>query len=440
MLIWDGNFPGSSAFVDRLFIVHVFIVPVIIMGLIGLHLAIIMRQKHSQFPGPGRTERNVVGTPLWPAYTFRALGMLLATAAVLFLLGGLVQINPVWQYGPYETWLGTNGAQPDWYMGWLIGALRLMPGFDFTIGDATIAGNPFFGGILFPGVVFTVLYMWPAIERRITKDKRRHDLLDRPRDKPWRTAFGAAFFTWIFTIFVAGAADRILVDVGFPYEGQVIFFRILALVLPVVVFIAVYFVCRELKRSEARPLRHWYGTVVRRRRRRQLRGDTGRDRPRGRQRQRERPVADGGREGRVGLGGGGQQPELGEELDLIEVHGVPHDAAVRGGEHVRERQRERVAARRRLALRCAHRRGEGARQRALDGDAVPLLDRRHDLQAGVGRRALDALGELAPGRQRGVGLVGREALARGGEVGCVEARVEAVDQVAPRAHSGCRPA
>ena len=50
----------------------------------------------------------MVSTPLWPAYAYRALGMLLATAAVLFLLGGLVQINPVWQYGPYETWLGTT--------------------------------------------------------------------------------------------------------------------------------------------------------------------------------------------------------------------------------------------------------------------------------------------------------------------------------------------
>ena len=264
VFIWDGNFPGSSAFIDRLFIVHVFIVPIVIMVLIGIHLSVIMRQKHSQYPGAGRTEKNVVGTPLWPAYALRATGMLLGTAAILFLLGGLVQINPVWQYGPYEPWLGTNGAQPDWYMGWLIGALRLMPGFDFTIGKATVAPNPFFGGLLFPLIVFTILYGWPSIERRITKDKGRHDLLDRPRDKPWRTAFGAGFFTWIFTIFVAGAADRILVDVGFPYEGQVIFFRIAAIALPIIVFLATFKICKELKASDARPLRRWYGTVVRR--------------------------------------------------------------------------------------------------------------------------------------------------------------------------------
>jgi ubiquinol-cytochrome c reductase cytochrome b subunit len=264
VLIWDGNFPGTSAFIDRLYIVHVLIVPITIAALVTIHLAIIMRQKHSQFPGKGRTERNVIGTPLWPAYTLRAIGMMLATAGLLFMLGGLIQINPIWQYGPYEPYLATNGAQPDWYMGWLIGALRLMPGFDVTIGDATVIPNPFFGGVLFPTVVFTVLYLWPAVERRITRDYRRHDLLDRPRDNPWRTALGAGFFTWIFTIFVAGAADRILVNVGFPYEGQVIFFRIAALVLPFLVFLVTLRICKELKASEARPLRRWSGTVVRR--------------------------------------------------------------------------------------------------------------------------------------------------------------------------------
>jgi ubiquinol-cytochrome c reductase cytochrome b subunit len=264
VLIWDGNFPGGADFIGRVFIAHVLILPVVIAVLVSVHLAIIMRQKHSQFPGPGRTERNVIGTPLWPAYSLRALGMMLATAAVLFLLGGLIQINPIWQYGPYEPDLGTNGAQPDWYMGWLIGALRLMPGFDVTIGDATIAGNPFFGGVLFPTVVFGVLYAWPVVERRLTGDHARHDLLDRPRDAPWRTALGAGFFTWIFVIFVAGAADRLLVDLGFPYEGQVWFFRILALVGPFLVFVFTLRICRELKASEMRPLRRWEGTVVRR--------------------------------------------------------------------------------------------------------------------------------------------------------------------------------
>jgi ubiquinol-cytochrome c reductase cytochrome b subunit len=262
LLLWDGPFPGSTAFIDRLFIAHVFILPAILATLIGLHLAIVVRQRHSQFPGPGRAEDNVVGTTLWPAYLLRALGLMAATFAVLFLLGGLVQINPIWQYGPYETYLGTNGAQPDWYMGWLIGALRLMPGFDLTFDHKTIAPNPFFGGILFPLVVFGVLYAWPAVERRLTGDHARHDLLQRPRDAPARTALGAAFFSWILTIFMAGAADRLLVGIGFPYAGQVWFFRVLALVLPVLVFKFTLRLCRELAASEGTPLREWVGTVV----------------------------------------------------------------------------------------------------------------------------------------------------------------------------------
>ena len=107
-------------------IVHVLIVPALIGALIAMHLAIVVRQ-HRSSAGRGRTERNVVGTPLWPAYALRSVGLLLAVAARAVLLGGLVQINPIWQWGPYEPCLATNGAQPDWYLGWLIGALRLMP-------------------------------------------------------------------------------------------------------------------------------------------------------------------------------------------------------------------------------------------------------------------------------------------------------------------------
>jgi len=263
-LIWGGQFPGSPAFEPRLFIAHVFILPAIIGLLIAVHLAIIMRQHHAQFPGPGRTEKNVVGTPMWPAYALRSLGLFAAVAAVLVLLGGLVQINPIWQWGAFDPWQGTNGAQPDWYLGWLLGALRLMPGVEPQLFGKTILPNPFFGGLVFPTFVFAALYSWPWLERKITRDARRHDLLDRPRDNPWRTALGAAFFTWVATIFVAGSADRILVRVGFPYPSQIWFFRIFALLAPIVVFILTRRICRELLASESHPLRGWSGTVVRR--------------------------------------------------------------------------------------------------------------------------------------------------------------------------------
>lgn len=263
-LIWGGQFPGSASFEPRLYIAHVFLLPAALALLITVHLGIIMRQKHSQFRGPGHRESNVVGTPMWPGYALRATGLLFAVAGVLVLLGGLVQINPVWQYGPFQTWIGTNGAQPDWYLGWLIGALRLMQPLEIHVLGYTLFPNPFFGGILFPGIVFTVLYAWPALERRVTGDHARHDLIDRPRDNPVRTAIGAAFFSWVATIFVAGSADRILVSVGIPYVTQLWSFRVAAVLVPAVAFFVTRNICRELRRCETHPLREWSGTVLRR--------------------------------------------------------------------------------------------------------------------------------------------------------------------------------
>ncbi len=264
-LIWDGRFPGSEAFWPRLFIAHVFVIPLILAGLIAAHLAIIMRQHHAQFPGPGRRERNTVGTPMWPGYALRSLGWFAMVAGVIVLLGGLVQINPIYQWGPYEIWRSTNGAQPDWFLGWLIGGLRLMPPLEPRFAGHTWIPNPFWGGALFPLFCFGLLYAWPWIEQRfITKDWRRHDLLDRPRDNPRRTAIGAAFFAWVFLVFLAGSSDRMLVSIGFSYEGQIWFWRFASWILPVIIGWITYRVCRELRDSGSHPLRGWSGRVIRR--------------------------------------------------------------------------------------------------------------------------------------------------------------------------------
>jgi ubiquinol-cytochrome c reductase cytochrome b subunit len=252
-LVWDGRFPGSDAFLSRLYIAHVLIFPVLIASLMALHLALIAIPKHTQFRGRGRSERNVVGTPLWPGYALRSLGLFFCVAAVLFALGGLVQINPIWQWGPYEPYLGTNGAQPDWYLGWLIGALRLMPHFDLVIGGYTLIPNPFWGGVLFPAVVFGFLYGWPAIERRLERDQGQHNLLDRPRDNPRRTAIGAAVFAWVATIFFAGAADRAFVQFGVPYEGQLWGYRAASILVPVAVYFLTHRICERLREGDGHP-------------------------------------------------------------------------------------------------------------------------------------------------------------------------------------------
>ncbi len=245
-LVWGGPFPGGPEISSRLYVGHVFLIPAVIAVLVGAHLATIVRTHHSQFPGPLRSEDNVVGIPAWPGYALRSIGLMLAVVAVLLLLGGLVQINQIWEWGPYEPWRGTNGAQPDWYLGWLIGALRLMPPLEITIAGRTLVPNPFFGGVLFPTAVFTFLLAWPWLEQRRSGSVRR-DLLDRPRDDPRRTATGAAVFTFVFLVFLAGAADRLFLSAGVPYQTQIWMLRIGVLVLPPVVYLVTRRACRELR-------------------------------------------------------------------------------------------------------------------------------------------------------------------------------------------------
>jgi quinol---cytochrome-c reductase cytochrome b subunit len=249
-LIWGGPFPGTQAFWSRMYIAHVFIMPALIATLIAVHLFLVSSLHHTQFRGPRRTEKRLVGVPAFPGQVPRSLGLMFAVFAALFLLGGLVQINPIWLWGPYHVADGTNGAQPDWYLGWLIGALRLMPGFDVTIAGRTVIPNPFWGGILFPTVVFGLLFLWPTLDRWLSADRRRHNLLDRPRDAPWRTGFATAFLTWVFLIFVAGSADRAYVMVGWSYQTQIELYRVLVFVAPVVAFWLARRICIELVRNE----------------------------------------------------------------------------------------------------------------------------------------------------------------------------------------------
>jgi ubiquinol-cytochrome c reductase cytochrome b subunit len=251
LAIFGAPFPGKPEFWSRMFITHVLLIPALLAVLIGVHLALVAARHHTQFKqSPRHTERRVVGLPTFPAQTPRALAHRLFTAAVLFLVGGLVQINPIWQWGPYEPWLATNGAQPDWYLGWLIGALRLMPSFDLTVGHFTLVPNPFWGGVAFPLVVLAVLATFPWVERRLTGDRRVHNLADRPRHAPNRTAFGVAFLSWVFLIFVFGAADRIFVLWGLSYDTQLLMFRIGIWVVPLILFFVVRRVCRELRASD----------------------------------------------------------------------------------------------------------------------------------------------------------------------------------------------
>jgi ubiquinol-cytochrome c reductase cytochrome b subunit len=249
-LVFGGEFPAPDI-LSRLLILHVYLVPLLMAGLLAAHLAIVWRQKHTQFPGPGRTETNVVGSILWPTYTARSIGLLFALGALILAMGGLLQINPIWLYGPFIPEAVSSPAQPDWYVGWLEGALRIFPAWEVDLFGFRIP-NPFFPGVLLPTITFALLYAWPFLEARFTGDRAEHHLLDRPRDRPVRTAIGVGGLSLYAVLLLAGSNDILARFLGVPVTGITAVLRALVFALPLVTALIAHRVMRALRDTEAR--------------------------------------------------------------------------------------------------------------------------------------------------------------------------------------------
>jgi ubiquinol-cytochrome c reductase cytochrome b subunit len=264
-LIFGGEFP-NDVIIGRLFVTHIMIIPAAIAVLLSIHLAIVWRQKHTQFPGAGRLESNVVGSKLWPTYAMKSVALFFAVAALLAVLGGLVQINPVWLYGPFRADQVTSPAQPDWYLGWVEGALRIFPAWETRAFGFEIP-NPFFPAVLLPGLTFLLLYAWPFIEARVTGDHEPHHLLDRARDHPARTALGVATLSFYLVLFLAAGNDLIARWMDLPVLSVTWFFRAAVLILPPLSGWVTYRLMRGLKLSGVDSFRHMPLSAVRRARR-----------------------------------------------------------------------------------------------------------------------------------------------------------------------------
>ncbi len=261
-LLFGGEFP-SPDLISRFFVFHIFLIPAVLFALVGVHLAILVLQKHTQFPGPGRTERNVVGKRFWPEQTFASVSLLLLVSAVCAGLGGLAQINPVWQYGPYNPANVSSPAQPDWYLAWADGLLRLGGPWSFQIFGYTVS-ELFWPAILFPGLAFTVIFLWPWIERRFTRDRFEHHLLDRPRDAPARSATGVAGLLLFFIPFLEGGNDIIAVLLHVPVETITRILQYSFFIAPVVAWLVTFWVCRSLRATHLHPAAATAGMRLRR--------------------------------------------------------------------------------------------------------------------------------------------------------------------------------
>ena len=251
-LFFGGEFPGADI-IGRLYVIHILIIPVLIGLLVATHLAILVRHKHTQFRGPGRKENNVVGERLWPTYAAKALGLLFLTASLLCLLGGLFQINPIWVFGPFNPAQVSAASQPDWYMGWLDGALRIMPGWETRLFGFELP-NPFFPGALLGGATFALLYAWPFLEARVTRDHDEHHLLDRPRQRPVRTALGVATLSFYSVCFLGAASDVVASTFHVSVNRVLITLRLGVFLVPIIAAWATYRLCRELSDRDGLPV------------------------------------------------------------------------------------------------------------------------------------------------------------------------------------------
>lgn len=206
-LLFGGHFPGHDI-VPRLFVLHIMLLPAILIVMIGLHMVLMVVNKHTQFAGPGRTNDNVVGVPVMPMFAAKAGSFFFIVFGVIALISATFTINPIWNYGPYDPSPVSAGTQPDWYIGFADGALRLAPGLESEILGLTLSWN-----ILLPMAVlglFIVLVMfYPFIEAWITGDKREHHIAERPRNNPTRTAIGAAG-VWFYAIMWAAASSDLI--------------------------------------------------------------------------------------------------------------------------------------------------------------------------------------------------------------------------------------
>ena len=252
---FGGAFPGE-AFIPRIYTVHVLLLPAIFLALITVHLMLVWYQKHTQFPGPGRTEKNVVGYPLMPVYMAKAGGFFFIVFGVTAFLGAVASINPIWLYGPYTPGQISAGSQPDWYMGWLDGLVRMAPPLESYIFGYTISWNILIPGLIVPGIMFTLLALYPFIESWATGDKREHHLLDRPRNNPNRTAIGAMALTFTLVSLINGGNDIIATTFDLTINQMMWFSRIGVLVLPPIAFVVTKRLCLSLQRADRELVLH----------------------------------------------------------------------------------------------------------------------------------------------------------------------------------------
>ncbi|MEV6590039.1 ubiquinol-cytochrome c reductase cytochrome b subunit [Streptomyces acidicola] len=250
MFAFGGQFPGEEI-VPRLYSLHILLLPGALIALVTVHLILVVHLKHTQWRGPGRSNRNAVGKPFFPQFMASSGGLFFTAFGVLTLLGGLAQINPVWVYGPYRPDIASTGSQPDWYVGFLEGALRLVPPWETNVAGHTLMWNVLLPAIVLPGLLFLVLYVYPFAEQRLTGEwHQEHHLCDRPRERPVRTGLGAAGVTFYGVLLLAGGNDVVAATFRISINTLTWVLRVALVVAPILAFLIARRLCHGLLDAE----------------------------------------------------------------------------------------------------------------------------------------------------------------------------------------------
>ncbi|HEX3678360.1 MAG TPA: cytochrome b, partial [Galbitalea sp.] len=263
-LLFGGEFPGT-AIVGRLYTLHILLLPAILVAALGVHLLLLVINKHTQFAGPGKTNDNVVGVPIMPVFAAKAGGFFFIVFGVIVLMASFFTINPIWLYGPYDPSPISAGTQPDWYIGFADGALRLVPtGLGFDLGQYTVSINIILP-VLVLGIFLVVVAIYPFIEAWVTGDKREHHIADRPRNAPTRTAIGAAGVTFYAVLWAAASSDLIATHFMLTIENVILSLQILLIVGPIIAYLVTKRVCVGLQKKDREIALHGYesGRIVR---------------------------------------------------------------------------------------------------------------------------------------------------------------------------------
>lgn len=262
-LLFGGEFPGRI--IENLYPLHVVVFPGALAVLLALRVVSGIRHGAPQFPGPGRTPHNVVGLPLFPQMAARAAGLFFVVSGVIVAISTIVNVSPIWLYGPSSAGDASAGSQPDWYTGFLDGALRLVPpGW-----EVEWLGRTWTLAVLVPlavvGLFLLLVCVYPYMEEWVTGDRREHHLLDRPRNNPGRTAIGVAAMVFYAALWGAAGADLLATHFTVGLEATIHLFQAVLIAGPPIAFMLTRRIALGLQHKDRELLLHGYetGRIVR---------------------------------------------------------------------------------------------------------------------------------------------------------------------------------